>query len=113
MTRRWIRKKLAEHALIGIIARAKDGRIAGSGCIWLRDEQPRPTTTQQVVPYLLSMYTEKEFRRRGVARSIVKKALRWCRDHRYERVVLHASEAGRPLYEEFGFLPTTEMRLNL
>jgi GNAT superfamily N-acetyltransferase len=113
LTRRWIKKKLSQHKLIGIIARAKDGRVAGSGCIWLRDEQPRPTNTQQLVPYLMSMYTEEEFRHKGVARLIVTKALKWCRDHKFERVVLHASKAGRPLYEEFGFLLTTEMRLNL
>jgi GNAT superfamily N-acetyltransferase len=111
LTRRWIKRKLSEHRLIGIIARSKDGRVAGSGCIWLRDEQPRPTDSHQVVPYLMSMYTEKEFRRKGVARSVLKRALKWCRENQFERVVLHASETGKPLYEEFGFLPTNEMRL--
>ena len=36
-TRRWIRAKLASGELIGFIARAPDGRVAGSGCIWLRE----------------------------------------------------------------------------
>jgi hypothetical protein len=28
----------------------------------------------------------------------------------YDRVLLHASDAGRPLYESLGFVPTNEMR---
>ena len=111
LTREWVRAKLAEGKLIGFIARAQDGTVAGSGCIWLRDEQPRPTNPRQVVPYLMSMYTEKGFRRRGVARLIVQGALKWCREHGYDRVVLHASEEGKQLYEGFGFEPTSEMRL--
>ncbi len=111
VTRDWISKRLADGGLIGFIAKAPGGTVAGSGCIWIREEQPRPTNPRQAVPYLMSMYTENEFRRKGVARLIVKAALKWCRDHAYERIVLHASEAGRPLYEEFGFEPTTEMRL--
>lgn len=112
-TREWIRKKLSDGTLVGFVARAPDGKVAGSGCIWIREEQPRPTNPRQRFPYLMSMYTEKEFRRKGVARLILGRALKWCRDHKYERVVLHASDKGRPLYESFGFESTPEMRLSL
>jgi len=109
-TRSWIRKQLSGGKLVGLIVKAPDGRVAGSGCIWIRDEQPRPTSMRLEVPYLMSMYTEKEFRRRGVAKLIVKGALEWCRKHRYDRLVLHASKLGRPIYESLGFEPSTEMR---
>jgi GNAT superfamily N-acetyltransferase len=112
-TREWIRKRLADGRLTGFVVRTQDGKVAGSGCIWLRDEQPRPTNLSMVAPYLMSMYTAPEFRRKGVARLIVQSALKWCREHGYERVNLHASEAGKPLYESLGFLPTTEMRAKL
>jgi GNAT superfamily N-acetyltransferase len=110
-TRRWVRRKLAEGKLIGFIAKTSAGRVAGSGCIWLRDEQPRPTNPRQEVPYLMSMYTEPSYRRKGVARLIVRQALKWCKEHEYDRVNLHASTQGKPLYESLGFEPTTEMRL--
>lgn len=111
LTRKWIREKLSSGKLIGFIAKAVDGRIAGSGCVWIREEQPRPNNPRQVQPYLMSMYTEREFRRKGVAKLIVKRALDWCRKHDHERIILHASHEGRALYEAFGFEPTTEMRL--
>ncbi|MDE1852413.1 MAG: GNAT family N-acetyltransferase [Thaumarchaeota archaeon] len=112
-TREWIRKKLSDGSLIGFVARAPDGEVAGSGCIWIREEQPRPTNPRQEFSYLMSMYTEKRFRHKGVAKMILRRALRWCRAHKYERVVLHASDDGRPLYEKFGFEPTREMLLRL
>jgi GNAT superfamily N-acetyltransferase len=113
LTRNWIERRLADGRLIGFIARTPDGKVAGSCCVWTREEQPRPTNPRQEVPYLMSVYTEKPYRRQGVARSVVKKALKWCRDNRYERVVLHASEEGRSLYESLGFKRTYEMRLRL
>ena len=110
-TRNWIRRKLSKGELIGFIARTNGGRVAGSGCIWIREEQPRPTNPRQKVPYLMSMYTEKEFRRRGAARMIVKHALKWSKDQGYDRLNLHASTEGRPLYESLGFEQTAEMRV--
>ncbi|HLQ07065.1 MAG TPA: GNAT family N-acetyltransferase [Nitrososphaerales archaeon] len=112
-TREWIRKRLAEGSLIGLLAKAQDGKVAGSGCIWLRDDMPRPTNPRMIAPYLMSMYMAPEFRRKGVARLIVQSALKLCKERGYERVNLHASEVGKPLYESLGFSPTTEMRAKL
>lgn len=112
-TRKWIKGKLSAGELIGFIARAQDGSVAGSGCVWLKEEAPRPSSPLHVTPYLMSMYTETGFRRQGVAREILKMALGWAKNHRHERVSLHASDYGRRLYEEFGFMPTGEMRLAL
>jgi len=64
-------------------------------------------------PYLLSLYAEREFRRRGVARLIVEAAIAWCRAHGYDRVNLDASEEGKSLYETLGFKPGYGMRLPL
>ena len=36
--------------------------------------------------------------------------LAWTRDQAITSSVLHASDAGRPLYEALGFVPTNEMR---
>ena len=42
---------------------------------------------------------------------IVKHALKWSRDQGYDRLNLHASTEGRPLYESLGFEQTAEMRV--
>ena len=112
-TLKWIREKLSSGKLIGLIAKTEEGQVAGSGCIWIREQAPLPMSQFLEVPYLLSLYTERELRRRGVARLIVETALAWCRAHGYDRVNLDASEAGRSLYEDLGFKPGYGMRLQL
>jgi len=113
VTRHWVRRNMANGRLIGLIARAPDGRVAGSGCIWMREEQPRPDNPGLERPYLMSMYTEEEFRRKGVAKLIARGAIKWCRDNGHGGIALHASKVGRPLYESLGFEPSSEMRLKL
>ncbi len=109
----WIEKNLANGKLIGFIAKTEDGKVAGSGCIWLREQPPVPMHSRLEVPYLMSMYTETAFRGRGVGRSIVEVAIDWCRSHGYDRINLDASEAGKPLYERLGFKAGYSMRLQL
>ena len=112
-TKRWIGRQLSKGSLIGLVVSTADGEAVGSGCIWLREEQPRPTSMRLVVPYLMSMYTEKRFRRQGVATLIVKGALDWCREKNYDRVILHASKEGRTVYEDLGFELSNEMKFML
>jgi GNAT superfamily N-acetyltransferase len=75
--------------------------------------QPNPRRDYTMQPYLLSMYTEPDFRKRGVASIVVSKAIEWSRKHEYGRLVLHASDMGRKVYKKFGFKRTWEMRLDL
>jgi GNAT superfamily N-acetyltransferase len=56
------------------------------------------------------VYTEPAWRRRGVADALMRQVIRWAEAERLDRLVLHASEAGRALYQRLGFAPTNEMR---
>ena len=112
-TLEWTREKLSSGKLVGLIAKTEEGQVAGSGCIWIREQAPLPMSQFLEAPYLLSLYTEREFRRRGVARLIVETAIAWCRAHGYDRVNLDASEAGKSLYETLGFKTGYGMRLEL
>lgn len=111
--KRWARARLRNHQFMAWVVKSADGRMAGGGCVWLQPVQPRPHRTPMVQPYLLSMYTEPDFRRRGVASMVVKEAIKWCRKNKYERLMLHASEMGRRVYSQLGFKRTWEMRLDL
>ncbi|HEV3155495.1 MAG TPA: GNAT family N-acetyltransferase [Candidatus Baltobacteraceae bacterium] len=60
------------------------------------------------------MYVRPAFRRRGIALSLAKHAIAWCRQQRFTLIRLHASRDGRPIYEALGFVTATEMmRLSL
>ena len=59
---------------------------------------------------VVNVYTERAWRRRGVADALMRELLRWCSGNGVESIVLHASGEGRPLYQKLGFTPTNEMR---
>jgi len=61
---------------------------------------------------ILNVYTEPEYRRRGIARQLMETIIAWCKEEGFARVTLHASQYGRPLYESLGFEQNNEMRLN-
>jgi len=111
--RQWAKSAFKNRTFVAWVAETRDGLKVGSGCIWLRAAQPRPNLKKKVQPYLLSMYTEPHFRRRGVASLVVKEAIKWCKKNGYSRLALHASRKGRGLYRKLGFGRTWEMRLNI
>lgn len=90
-----------------------DGRVVCGGGIVLADWPGSPWDNQSRRAWILNMYVEKEFRRRGIARELMRLMLEWCRKQGLALVHLHASKEGRPLYESLGFKPTNEMRLTL
>jgi GNAT superfamily N-acetyltransferase len=100
-------------AWLAITNDAPDRVIAGAG-LWLRPMLPRPTPAgiiQGREALVANVYTEPEWRRRGIAALLMRQVLSYTREHRIGRVLLHASGDGRPLYESLGFVPTIEMKL--
>lgn len=59
---------------------------------------------------VLNVYTEPAWRRRGVAEALMRQVIRWAEAERLDRLVLHASEQGRHLYQRLGFAASNEMR---
>jgi len=59
------------------------------------------------------MYTEPDFRRRGLATRIVREAVAWCRSAGFRSMRLHASRAGRRVYAKLGWERTWEYALRL
>lgn len=87
------------------------GCVAGGGGVLLSPwpANPHDPCTERAV--ILNVYTEPQFRRRGVARQVMNAILAWIEAYGLRGVNLHASDEGRHLYERLGFKPTNEMRL--
>ena len=96
-----------------VTADAKEDVVAGAGVL-LGPMLPRPTqagVVQGREALIVNVYTEPAWRRRGLAALLMRHILEFTRANGIHRVLLHASDDGRPLYESLGFVPTTEMRL--
>lgn len=89
-----------------------DNQITASGAITIVSFVPVPSDINHNVAYLHSMYTEKAYRHQKCAQQIVDRAIQYCQQNGINRVVLNASDAGRPIYEKSGFVSSPEtMRL--
>jgi len=107
----WLARALADGSYRHWLAVDGAGRVMGGGgvllCSW--PANPKDLCTERAV--IQNVYTEPEFRGRGVARQILVTILEWARQRGLRSVHLHASDEGRFLYEKMGFEATNEMRL--
>jgi GNAT superfamily N-acetyltransferase len=106
-------RELRARRLWGFVAVTPAGRPVAGGLLWLQPRSPSPRFATTAIPYLFSIYTEPEYRGRGIATRIVQTLVATADARGYPRVELFATEAGRGLYERLGFRPTTHMRLTL
>jgi len=116
-----LKQRLASGDYIGWLAcpaASPDLIVAGAG-VHLRGVMPHPLKVGRDTVAIadgrhgtiVNVFTEPEWRRRGVAALLMKQIIAWSREERLDRLVLHASAAGRALYEKMGFVTTNEMRL--
>lgn len=109
----WATRKIKEKKLFPFLVVNRRGRPVAGGTIWLREQHPRPGATAMEVPTLLSVYTEPRYRGRGLATMLLMHTAGWARKRGYRKIVLRASEMGRPIYARFGYKATEEMELDL
>jgi GNAT superfamily N-acetyltransferase len=111
MTGPWLAQALADGSYRGWLAEDSSGHVTGGGgvllCPW--PASPKDPLLRRAI--ILNVYTEPEFRHREIARRIMMTILGWLKDQGFLSVALHASDEGRPLYEDLGFKATNEMRL--
>ena len=111
VARPWLQQALANGSYRHWLAIDDLGRVAGGGGVLLSPWPANPHDPCIERALILNVYTEAEFRRRGVARQVMAAILNWIKAHGLRGVNLHASAEGRHLYEALGFKPTNEMRL--
>jgi len=109
----WLEKKIESRDYLAWLAvTTADFVVAGAG-LWLMDWPPHMVGSSSRRGNILNVYTDPQFRRRGLAKRLMQTALDWCKTNQIDFVILHASEEGRRLYESLGFLDSNEMRLKL
>jgi GNAT superfamily N-acetyltransferase len=94
----------------------KPETIIGGAGIQLQSILPRPLNTSTIGAgrqgTIINVFTEPRWRRHGIAGLLIKEIVAWSKKERLDRLILHASEQGRSLYEKFGFVTSNEMRFS-
>lgn len=113
VSQEYFTQALRAGTYLGWMADDANGQVVGGGGIVVADWPGFPGENHAKRAWILNMYTEPRARRCGVANQLMQAMIAWCRKEGYGSVSLHASEAGRPLYENMDFQPTNEMSLKL
>jgi GNAT superfamily N-acetyltransferase len=113
LSREYFSEALRIEMYTGWLAEELNGQIVGGGGIVVADWPGYPGENHAERAWILNMYTEPGARRRGVAKRLLEVMIEWCRIKGLSAVSLHASSAGRSLYETVGFQQTNEMMLKL
>ena len=114
-------KALASGDYVGWLVSEADPpqKIVAGGGVIIREVPPFPirhengeiTIAEGRQGLIVNVFTEPEWRRRGLAKLLMNTIIAWSREQNLDGLVLHASDDGRALYEQLGFVPTTEMSL--
>jgi GNAT superfamily N-acetyltransferase len=105
----WVKRLMEAGRYVGWVVEDGDLPVASAGYFEL-DWPPHPLEPGACHRgYLLNFWVEEEYRGRGVARSLVQESLAEARRRGVRVVALHASDAGRPVYQSMGFRGTNEM----
>jgi GNAT superfamily N-acetyltransferase len=109
----FIEEALRVGTFHGWLATTSTGEAVGSGGVLIDQHPPGPANLSGRIGYILNVVTIPRYRRQGIARRMMETMLDWLAGQGIEVVALHASEAGRPLYRELGFVDSNEMRLRI
>jgi GNAT superfamily N-acetyltransferase len=90
----------------------RDGAVVAGGGLFITFVLPIVADPQPRRAHILNVYTERTHRRQGLARGLMEWMVLWCRHRGFQAVTLDTSDDGRALYEELGFRPTRQMRLD-
>ena len=96
----------------GWLAVAADGQAVGSGGAVVDRHPPGPSNLSGQSGYIMNVSTMPGYRRQGIARQMMQAILQWLSERGIGKVTLHATEIGRPLYAQLGFVESNEMRLD-
>jgi GNAT superfamily N-acetyltransferase len=107
----WVRPRLEDGRYLGWIT-VEDGRAVASAGLLMLEWPPVPLDPAGTIRgYLLNVFVEREYRRRGLARALVEMSIEEARRRGIRVVSLHASDEGRALYERMGFAMKNEMQI--
>lgn len=90
----------------------QDGEIVGAAGALVRDGYPLDIHGIRS-GYIFGVSVKARARGRGIATRLTNDCTSWLKEIQVQRILLHASPFGRPIYERMGFVATNEMELPL
>lgn len=103
--RRYFMDSVQNGSYVAYIA-VLDEKIVGTSGITFYNVPPNKKCPSGKVAYISNIFTCKEHRGRGIASKLFTLLVEEAKGLGYEKLLLNATDMGRPLYEKFGFKDT-------
>ena len=104
---RLVKERLGDD-LIGMVIDAPEGGLASCGLVNVVPRLPRPGRHSPLAGYVQWVSTAPQHHRKGYARAIMAALLEETDRRGIEVVELHATDGGRHLYDDLGFVVKTD-----
>ena len=100
--RLFFRNGLSDGSFVAFVALHDSEIIATSG-LSLFVLPPHQSNMNGKAAYISNMYTREHYRKRGIASALFSMTVQEAKRLGHTKILLNASDMGRPLYEKFGF----------
>lgn len=101
-TIQFIKSGFTEQSFVSWVA-VTDNRIVSMGGVNFFSLPPNDWCPNGKTAYIGNMYTLPDHRHQGIATCILTRLVDEAKNRDCQRILLHTSDMGRPLYEKFGF----------
>ena len=107
----YYKRHMSDGTFVSWLAMDGDEIIGTSGMSFV-EKPPYFGCPSGRIGLLSSMFTNPNYRRKGIATKMLDLLVRDAKEHGITAISLEATAMGRPLYEKYGFIPmTSEMEL--
>ncbi|WP_280771621.1 GNAT family N-acetyltransferase [Salipaludibacillus daqingensis] len=86
----------------------ENGKVASHIYIELMHKVPRPGRKTYPFAYMTNVYTDPEFRNKGVGSKMLQTINKWIKENKYEFVVVWPSDKSINYYKKNGYVHCTE-----
>jgi len=100
--REYLTKAFENDSFVSWIAESESKSIGFSGMV-VREQPGNFEVPDGKTGYILNMFTLKEFRNKGIGSLLFQKLIDEAKQRNLDRIELHATQDGEPIYKRFGF----------
>ena len=110
---KYLTEAIPSQQFFGWLAITPNGDSVGSGGVVIDHHPPQPSNLSGKSGYIMNISTDREYRRKGIARLMMKTILEWLKESKISKATLITTPMARSLYEELGFEDRNAMKLQL
>ncbi|MCX6248020.1 MAG: GNAT family N-acetyltransferase [Bacteroidetes bacterium] len=108
----YLRKSFRNNSFVSWFAEYNDQPVAFSGMV-IREQPGNFDLPNGKTGYILNMFTIQDFRNNGLGSLLFQKLIDEARKRKLDRIELHATSDGEPIYRKFGLTEPHDKVLEL